>query len=239
MRSTSLITAAALASAGLLAAAPAAAASSQESQATKYCSITVPAKIVVNKPQSSFTARLQSNCSWIAGGARVTHTTWVGKDASGNRQDSIIINPTSTGRGPWSAAVPYSDSQYFLGKTTWYGTFATNDADDTIIQNNPVSYIKVAGWAGLSASRSGSKVTLTASSARYAYTRNAFVPWVNTPGQLQYLGSNGRWVALKSFTSNRYGKYTYSFTYGAARTYRVYYPQTNIIWDAGSAAKRV
>ena len=122
-----------------------------------------------------------------------------------------------------------------LGVWTWRPEFCMYGELLECTQNSPTTDIRLGGWAGLTATRSGSYVTVSTSTARYAYSLNRFVPWGGIRGTVQTrTSSTAPWVSLKWVYPGTSGKYSFRYANSAVRDYRVVFPATPLIWNATS-----
>ncbi|WP_328993847.1 hypothetical protein OG394_05705 [Kribbella sp. NBC_01245] len=231
MRWKSLFVVAGLVGSALVVSAPMAQAATTNAAAPAAgrCSLVPPTRLVISAPYRAVTLRVGSDC--VAGGW--DNAGWTSYHPTRGVQEVAYFFRTSTTMV--MDLYDYAD----LGRWTWRpnGAYDTNNLPMT--QNSPYSDVKVGSWAGLTASRSGSKVTLNVSAARYATSLNKFIPYTAAIGQLQYKAPGATtWIALKSVKTTSTGKYTYAYTSAAARDYRVYFPATGLIWNAASTTIR-
>lgn len=212
-----------LTSVALLAAA-AVAGPAAPAQAEGSCDLLVPARWVVSSPYREVVLTVKAGCAARPDGSALwfaTHPT-VG----------IVGGALFDNVEPMFWDVYDDDTP--LGVWTWRAQGCFDGADIPCLQNSPKTDIRLGGWAGLTASRSGSYVTVSTSTARYAYSLNRFVPWGGIRGTVQTrTTSTAPWVNLKWVYPGTNGKY--SFRYAAtARDYRVVFPATSLIWNATS-----
>ncbi|MFC0625670.1 hypothetical protein [Kribbella deserti] len=199
------------------------------SAAAGRCSLIAPSRIVISAPYRAITMRVAADC--VAG--NWDNAAWTSYHPTQGVQEVLYFFRTST--TVTMDLYDYADP----GLWNWRPNGAYDTFSGAMSQNSPNSYVKVGSWAGLTASRSGSKVTLNVSAARYAVSLDKFVPYAGAVGQLQYKAPGAtKWIALKSVKTTSTGKYTYAYTASAARDYRVYFPETSVIWNAASATIR-
>jgi hypothetical protein len=106
-------------------------------------------------------------------------------------------------------------------------------------QNSPKTDVRLGGWAGLTASRSGSYVTVNTTYAHYAPTQDKFVPAGGIRGTVQSrTSSTSPWVSLKWVYPGATGKTSFRYSVSTARDYRVVFPATSMIWGATSNIAR-
>lgn len=195
-------------------------------QAAGTCNLAAPSRWVVSSPYREVVLKVSSDCAAKqAGGLAVweaVHPTYgvVGVVGMDN------VTPMY-----WDV---YDDDTP-LGVWTWRGVDCFDGASDPCVQNSPKTDIRLGGWAGLTAVRSGTYVTVSTSSARYAYSLNKFVPWGGIRGTVQTrTSSTSPWVSLKWVYPGANGRYSFRYTMSSARDYRVVFPATTMIWNATS-----
>jgi hypothetical protein len=192
------------------------------------CSVVVPNRVAISTPYRGIPVRLASNCA----SAGVVYASWDGYHPT-QGWEAILIFDESTS-DIWDL-YDWED----LGRWTWRPGSAWDADYDDVAQNTPYTDIKLASWTALTATRSGTKVTLNVSVARYAYSLDKFVSWAGAVGQIQYrVPGTTTWQPLKSVTASSTGKYTYAYTTSAVREYRVYFPATAYIWNVASPTVR-
>jgi hypothetical protein len=222
MRITTAL-AAVIATAGLVAAAPAAAAAPPKPTAGG-CSVAIPSKIAITSPYREVPAWLTANCT--AAGTDVA--LWEALHPTQGSQGGIIFDGETTTTYELYDVVD-------LGRWKWQPRGAFDAESDPIVQNTPYTDVKVGSWASLTGTRSGAKVTLTTSVARYSSSYERYIPWAGATGQLQYrIKGTTAWKALAGVKANASGKYTYTRNWGAALEYRVYFPATAYIWNVAT-----
>jgi hypothetical protein len=223
MRITGAFAALALTAGSLVLAAPAADGAPPKPTAGG-CSLSVPSRVAIVSPFRSITVRLMPNCA----AAGTISATWDGIHPTQGPQEFLWFDESATEYWDlydWDA----------LGRWTWRPSGAHDGNYDDVAQNTAYSDIKIGSWAGLTATRSGQRVTLNASVARYATSYDRYIPWAGAAGQLQYrIKGTSTWRALAGVRTNSAGKYTYSRNWGAALEYRVYFPATAYIWNVAT-----
>ena len=126
-----------------------------------------------------------------------------------------------------------------MGRMTWRPGGAYDSYSNTLSQNSPVSEVRLGSWAGLTATRSGSAVTLNVRAVRYWVSGDKNIPFTSAAGTIQYRGlGTTTWKSLKYVSTNSSGAYAYKYTSSAARDYRVVLNGTSSIWNATSATLR-
>jgi hypothetical protein len=220
MRISRAIAAAVIATTSVVVAGPTATAAPPKPTAGG-CSVAIPSRLSITSPYREIGVWLTANCT--AAGTDVA--VWEALHPTMGSQDGVIFDGTST-----------SSYELFdfvdLGRWKWQPRGAFDAEGDPIAQNTPYTDVKVGSWAALSGTRSGQRVTLTASVARYSASYERFIPWAGATGQLQYrIKGTSTWKALAGVRANSAGKYAYSRNWGAALEYRVYFPATPYIWN--------
>jgi hypothetical protein len=223
MRISRALVAAVIATTSVVAAAPAATAAPPK-PAAGGCSMGVPSRVAITSPYREVTAWLASNCA----AAGTVWATWEYVHPTDGPQEILIFSEeTSTTWAVWDLAK--------LGRWTWRPGGAHDANQESIAQNTTYTDVKVGSWAALTATRSGQRVTLTTSVARYSSTYERCIPWAGATGQLQYrIKGSTAWKALAGVKANSAGRYTYSRNWGAALEYRVYFPATAYIWNVAT-----
>lgn len=193
-------------------------------QAAGTCSLIVPSKIRIAQPYQAVTARLSSNCSQ----ANTEAAAWDLYHPTEGFNDILIFDGTST--ATWDVY----DDWVTPARYTWRPAGAFDPNYDEVAQNQPTTDVRVGSSAAIYTSRSGSYVTITTSSARYAYSLSKWVRWGGVRGTIQYWGTNG-WTNMKYAYQNSNGYYTYRFYAPKGRSYRVVFPDSSGIWGSTSA----
>jgi hypothetical protein len=231
MRYTPLVAAAGLLASGLAfgpqaqAAAPAPA----DSTAARTCTIYPPRSVAIGSNERTIYVRIGSDCEVAP---RKIYARW---DLSNPNHPSNVYHRITYGEGvtvmPWKIL----DEEEPLGFTTWRPYEASDANGGEFVQNQPTTLIKVASWAGITATRSGSRVTLTGAAARYSANANRMIAWTRAYGQLQYKArGTTTWRALAGGYTNSVGRLSVTTTSSTARDYRFVVPQTAQIWTAVS-----
>ncbi|AKU17595.1 hypothetical protein VV02_19995 [Luteipulveratus mongoliensis] len=188
------------------------------------CYLVVPATARVVQPYSPIAIRLTGGCA-ISDRPNAAWT--VGPDD--RAYDFAYFDHART--GTWNLFVDTP-----LGKRTWKGNFAyTYDETAQYTQNAPVTTVKVGSWAGLSTSRSGSKVTINTRTVRYSTSYQQPIAWAGATGWIQFKAKGAStWKTIKNVTTNSSGTYAYSYTNSGTGDYRVVYAEAAYIWGATS-----
>jgi hypothetical protein len=130
----------------------------------------------------------------------------------------------------------------------WYetpGTYNTNDGDGYVTGYVPAAWrgdttvVKYGSWAGISASRVGTRVTLSAYVTRYNPAGNNFVPYGNRVIAFQHCLTDVSGCSTLAYAvTNSAGRATITVNAPALRSYRVTYGDSTQFWGATSARAR-
>ncbi|MFC7489729.1 MULTISPECIES: hypothetical protein [unclassified Knoellia] len=121
-----------------------------------------------------------------------------------------IFDHTSPGRWTWRPVSGYVDQRDSTRELT---------ADE---MNTPAVDVRVTSRAGITATRSGGKVTVSTRATRFWTSTAAFGTWGGAVGLIQYrVPGTTPWLGLKNVASDPYGRYSYTYTVSARREYRV------------------
>lgn len=147
-----------------------------------------------------------------------------------------------------------SDILIYDGARTdyWYlydwerpGVYDTLDGDGWTVDDQAVTWrgdtsvVKFGAWAGISAARSGSRVTLTAQASRYDATSERFIGYGNRVIAIQHcLTHTSSCSTLAYARTNSAGRATITVTAPALRSYRVTFGESSSFWGATSARIR-
>jgi hypothetical protein len=196
-------------------------------RAAGTCSLIVPAKVSLSTPYRGITARLGSDC-FAAG---VTYASWYGYHPTQGLQDIVVFD--GTGTTIWDLY-----DYHVLSRRDWRPSTAHDSNYNDVTQNRPVADIRVGSAAAISSSRSGGRVTVRVSVARYSPSLNRAVPWGGTRGTVQWRSSpSATWRNLRSVYPDKNGRA--SFAYAApVRQYRVVFPDASLIWGTTSGVTR-
>ncbi|GAB3876810.1 hypothetical protein [Terrabacter terrigena] len=200
--------------------------SAAPASAAGTCSINTPTRWTISSPFKTMTLSLASNC------ATGTHAAWEAVAGSGP-VDLVVFDGTRT--EPFDM---FDDDP--LGRWTWR-PLACKDAAlvEVCTQNTRTMDVRLGGWSGLTATRSGSKVTLTTSAARYAYSVHKFVPWTGVRGTVQYKAPTATtWTSFKYVYPASNGRYSFTYSMASVRDYRVVFSDTSVVWGHTSATVR-
>lgn len=122
-----------------------------------------------------------------------------------------------------------------LGVWTWRPLSA--HAPLTTASLNTTSMdVRLGSVAHTSATRRGTKVTVTARAYHYWTSTHAFGPWTGVRGTIEYAAPGQPWRPLKYAYASSTGRYTYTYTTSQHRRHRVVIPDQQVVWGAVSAA---
>ncbi|MEP7036327.1 MAG: hypothetical protein ABI934_12120 [Actinomycetota bacterium] len=189
------------------------------------CSIVVSPTVAVDRPYKLISATLGSDCA--ASGA--SFDSWDVRHSYYGPSGSFIFDNTG------------SDTEAFYD---WehYGTYYVEpslafDSDYNDLTQNTVSYVvKSASRVGVSATRLGSYVTVSAWATYYSPAADGFRPWVRARAALQYRACNTcAWTSLRAIYTGSTGKAAYRAYAPKARYYRAISTGTTMVWGKTSA----
>jgi hypothetical protein len=190
------------------------------------CSLLIPSKVRIATPYQAVTGRLASDC--VSSGT--VSADWSAYHPTEGLTDYLWFTNEAT-----SEIWDVYDWMITPARYSWRPTGAHDGNYDDVSQNQPVTDVRVGSGAAISTSRSGSYVTITTSSSRYAYSTSGWVRWGGITGTIQYWGVSG-WTNMKYAYQSSSGYYTYRFYAPSARSYRVVFPDTSTIWGSVSAS---
>jgi hypothetical protein len=193
-------------------------------QAAGSCSLIIPSKVRISTPYQAVTGRLGSNCA----SAGTVSADWTAYHPTQGSKDMLWFSDGDTSEF-WDVY----DYWITPARYSWRAGGAYDANYDTVYQNEPVTDVRLGSGAAIATARSGSYVTITTSSSRYAYSVSKWVRWGGVTGIIQYWGSSG-WTNLKNAYQSSNGYYTYRFYAPKARSYRVVFPDTPTIWGSVS-----
>lgn len=206
--------------AGLVAGAPSA-------SAAQSCTLSAPSRVSVWHSYTGVPLRASGPCTTGSGWG-----AWDLIHPTQGEQDVAIFDHTAT--DTWDY---YSFES--MGRMTWRPSDAWDSNYNTLSQNTAVTEVRLGSWAGLTASRSGSAVTLKVRAVRYWVSGDKNIPFTSAKGTIQYrTPGTTTWKSLKYVLTNSSGTYQYKYTSSAARDYRVVLSGTSSIWNANSATVR-
>lgn len=189
------------------------------------CSVNIPSRWTISSPYKSIDATLAGNC------APGTQAAWDGFSSQGYEY-SLIFDGTRS-----DLLDVYDDDT--LGRWTWRPGDCVSADTTACTQNTRTMDVKVGSWTGLTVTRSGSSVTVTAAAARYSASAGRFVPWAGARGTVQYKAPTATtWTPLKFVNPGSTGRTTFTHTSASPRDYRVIFVDTPVIWGQTSATVR-
>ncbi|MBO1755276.1 hypothetical protein [Allobranchiibius sp. CTAmp26] len=207
-------------SAGLMAGAPTA-------SAAQSCTLSAPARVSVWHSYTGVPLRASGACTIGSGWG-----AWDLIHPTQGSQDTAFFDGTATDTWDYYTFEP-------MGRMTWRPSDAYDSYSNMLSQNAPVSEVRLGSWAGLTATRSGSAVTLNVRAVRYWVSGDKNIPFTSAAGTIQYRApGTTAWKSLKYVSTNSSGAYQYRYASSAARDYRVVLNGTSSIWNAASATVR-
>jgi hypothetical protein len=222
MRLKSLLVAVGLVTTGLVAATPTA-------SAAGTCSLYVPSKLTISQPYRAITVTLGPNCA----AAGVNDAFWTAYHPSQGPQGAAAFFD-----GDQSEIVDLYDYAS-VGVWNWRPGGAYGSMGERVYQYSPYTDVRLGSYTRVAATRTGTKVTLRTSAARYWPGGEKFIGWADARGQIQYrTPGSTTWRGLKEIYSNGIGAYSYTYTTTAARDYRVVLRSTATIWGSTSPIVR-
>lgn len=184
------------------------------------CSILLPSTVRMKARSFLVTARLSPTCTTL----HTTYAVWKATHPVGGFAQTFTFDAVSTVY--WRI---YDDE--YTGVYTVRPTYARNDAFEQVPQNTTRLTMKMDSRINLTASRSGSYVTLRTLSTRYSPSANRFKVWSGRRVVLSYRTcSTCAWHQLKVRTTNRYGRTSYRFKAARVRQYRATAVGTSTTW---------
>jgi hypothetical protein len=204
---------------------------STPAQAAGSCNLVAPARWVVASPYRKAVLSVSAGCAAKPVGVAAWELFNPSRGAVG-----VTALDSKT---PTPMEIEWFDDIIRVGVFTWRGGLCLDGAYLPCAQNAPTTDVRVGGWAGLTAVRSGSAVTVSTSSARYAYSVHKFVPWGGIRGTVQTrTSSTAPWVNLKWVYPGATGKTSFRYASSTVRDYRVVFPTASMIWGATSKTVR-
>lgn len=196
------------------------------SVAADACSVNTPSRWTISSPFKATYVGLAGDCP------PGVYASWFAYSSQGP-EDTLTFDGTH---------MAYFDMYDLatLGRWTWRPSLCFfADFTEVCAQNTRTMDVRLGGWSRLTATRSGSRVTVSTSVARYAYSLDRFVPWTNVRGTVQYKAPTATaWTSLKYVYAGSSGRYSFTYTTPSTRDYRVVFPDTPLIWGHTSATVR-
>ncbi|MEJ5866197.1 hypothetical protein WDV85_00415 [Pseudokineococcus sp. 5B2Z-1] len=230
-RALTALVASAVAAIGVgVTAAPATAAVAQAAGCT--ASTSLPTRVSIDRAVQQVPITLRTTCS-------------------ADYADAFLAGPDGDYDVPfWEA--PLDGSTYLweaYGDSTVPGTYRTEEIElyqgpddlspEGLTTTDGRAVAKFGSKAGLTAARTGSRVTLTACASYYNGRRDAFVPWSAHRATIQRLGADGRtWEYVKTVGTNARGCAVLDVAAPVAATYRVTTYETYQIFSRTSPTVR-
>jgi hypothetical protein len=215
-RLTGLIAASGLAVAGLTAI------TAPTATAAGTCSAYIPSRVSIGQPYRAITIRAGANCA----SAQMEWAAWDAYHPTQGYQEMAYFDYPSFSDTwdlySWNAP---------LGRWQWRPAGAYDRIDfNEIYQYGPYyTDVRLASYGRVTATRSGSRVNVRTTAARYWGDGEQFMRWAYARGQIQYrTPGTSTWRGLKEVYSSSSGTYSYTYTASAARYYRV------VLYDAAS-----
>lgn len=189
------------------------------------CNLVVPAQVRISSPFQQITASVTGTCTRYGSNF---DAYWDAVGAA-SLSDSLWFNGPTT---KWDV-----HSYTALGVRTWKpGDSIEWQTLQKFTQNAPKTDIRAGSWSSLRASRSGSKVTLSANGTRWSTSWEKPIAH-QTTATIQYRNAgSSTWNTLKTQSVN--GAFSYSYKTSATRDYRVTYNASKYIWAATSPTVR-
>jgi len=129
-----------------------------------------------------------------------------------------------------------------IGRWQWRPAGAHDSGYNEVYQYGPYyTDVRLASYGRVTATRYGSKVSVTTAAARYWQSGSKIIGWSGARGQIQWRApGTTTWRGLKEVYSNSGGNYSYTYTTSAVRDYRVvlYDATANTIWGSTSPVVR-
>ncbi|MEO8850286.1 MAG: hypothetical protein ABI360_01025 [Allobranchiibius sp.] len=202
------------------------------------CSLVVPAKVKVQENFFAVPVRTTGGCTLHPG---LKAIWYVGQDLPSSNEGVLFEN---TYRSDWLViGSTFGDSYETisptpLGTRTWRGFAAVDAQNHSYTQNAPQTTLKVASYAGLSASRANGRTTLNTRTVRYATSLDRNIAYAGETGAIQYRPVGGSaWTGLKNVVTNSRGAYSYTYSTSQTREYRVVYDEQAYIWGTTSPTR--
>jgi len=215
-----------LATAGLVAAG--AVVSAPTATAAGTCSAYIPSRVGIGQPYRGITIKAGSNCA----AAAMDWAAWEAYHPTQGYEASAYFEYPSFS-DTWDL---YSFDP--LGRWQWRPAGAYDRSSNEIYQYGPYyTDVRLSSYGRVTATRSGSRVNVRTTAARYWQGGDKFIGWAYARGQIQYRVNGGAvWHPLKDVYSSSSGTYSYTYTVSAARYYRVvlYDASSKTIWGSTS-----
>lgn len=232
------LAAAAVASAGLVwggTSSSAAAADEPPDWSIGHCSVSAPARVVIEARLTRVTARLGADCVRD----RVYRAEWDNVHRYHGPYDRLVFKQTATGEVPLTASIVLGD-YYPMGTWDLEGAQASGFRPGgqvvwhTVRQNDVPMEVRLGSRVSLTSSRSGNQVTLRAAARRYTPEYHRYAYWKGKSVALQYRTSTGSWKTFKTARTSSTGVLTHRFTVSGKRSYRAVTADQSNSWGSTS-----
>lgn len=233
MRAFSVLAAStAIAAATAFAPTAASATTTPAAAAAGSCSLSFPSRVSIGAPYTEVTGRLGSDCA----AANIEYADWGLIHPSQGPVNFLFFEPSVSGTTEIAEFYDFDP----LGPQQWRGEGASTAGGDAVSQNTVNTDVRVASWASLTGTRSGSTVRLTASVARYSGTYERYIAWTNKVGAIQVkpAGSN-TWSHFGYVQSNAYGKAYFTGSIPSTTQVRVIFPNETYIWGVWTPGRTI
>lgn len=206
----------------VLAAGAAVAAPEPVAVAADRCAVSVrlPAKIVIDREEQVIAVPPRDPCGLLWEGKFHLY----GPDYTWSFEYDYLLDKRVT---RWAV----HDSQD-VGVHTIRDSWATDREGNFLPLAGASTTIKRVAWAGLSAERSGSRVTVRATAKGWNRDEERLTYWSHPSATLQYR-SGSSWKTLRKVALTS-GKARFSFTQSTKRTYRLVLAETGNNWSDSS-----
>lgn len=203
----------------------------QTATAAGTCSMYVPSRVSISQPYRGIVVPLGPNCK----ASSVIWANWDGYHPTQGIQEIMLFDHVS------SVVWDLYDWQP-IGRWQWRPAGAHDSGYNEVYQYGPYyTDVRLASYGRVTATRYGSKVSVTTAAARYWQSGSKFIGWSGARGQIQWRApGTTTWRGLKEVYSNSGGNYSYTYTTSAVRDYRVvlYDATANTIWGSTSPVVR-
>lgn len=184
------------------------------------CSILLPGKVRMKARSFLVNATLSAKCATL----HTDYAVWEARHPVGGFAQTFTFDATNTDY--WRI---YDDE--YTGIYTVSPKYAQTSSNEDIPQNTTRLIMRMDSRINLTATRSGSYVTLRTTSTRYSPSANRFRAWGGRRVVLTYRTCGTcAWKALKVRTTNRYGRTSYRFRASKVRQYRATAFGTSTTW---------
>lgn len=184
------------------------------------CSILLPSKVRMKARSFLVTATLSAQCKTL----HTTYAVWEARHPVGGFAQTFTFDHVRTDY--WRI---YDDE--YTGLYTVRPKYSQNSSNQPVPQNTTRLTMRMDSRLNLTATRSGSYVTLRTVSTRYSASANRYKVWSGRTVVLAYRTcSTCVWKQLKVRTTNRRGVASYRFKASRVRQYRATAAGTSTTW---------